>query len=67
MKRLTLAAAVGSALLMMGTSAMAQVVPGGQDNSDWPANQWGPEDRAGSANHTKNSANIKKALSLVKQ
>ncbi|MEO8037312.1 MAG: cyclase family protein [Betaproteobacteria bacterium] len=67
MKRLTLAAAVGAALLTMGTSAMAQVFPGPQDNSDWPVNQWGPDDKAGSANHTKNSANIKKALSLVKQ
>jgi kynurenine formamidase len=67
MKKLTLAAAVSSAMLVLGTSAMAQVVPGPQENSDWPTNQWGPEDRAGSANHTKNSANIKKALALVKQ
>jgi len=67
MKRLTLAAAVGSALLMMGTSAMAQVVPGPQNNDDWPASQWGADDKAGSANYTKDSAQIKRALSKIKQ
>jgi hypothetical protein len=38
MKRLTLAAAVGSALLMFGTGAMAQTLAGPHDDSDWPAN-----------------------------
>lgn len=33
----------------------------------WAPTQWGANDRAGSANHTKNSANIAKALSTVKQ
>ena len=32
----------------------------------WPS-KWGADDRAGSANHTKNSANIKRAMSTVKQ
>src|SRR6266850_5080769 len=32
----------------------------------WPS-KWGADDRAGSANHTKNSANIKRALATVKQ
>jgi hypothetical protein len=67
MKRLTLAAAVSSALLMFGTAAMAQVLNGPKDDSDWPANQWGADDKAGSANYTKDSAQIKRALSLVKQ
>lgn len=67
MKRLTLAAAVGSALLMFGTGAMAQALNGPHDDSDWPANPWGADDKAGSANHTKDPAQIKKALSLVKQ
>lgn len=67
MKRLTLAAAVGSALLMFGTGAMAQALNGPHDDSDWPANPWGADDKAGSANYTKDPAQIKKALSLVKQ
>jgi kynurenine formamidase len=32
----------------------------------WPS-KWGAEDKAGSANHTKSSANIKRALATVKQ
>jgi kynurenine formamidase len=32
----------------------------------WPS-KWGADDKAGSANHTKNSANIKRALSTIKQ
>src|SRR5262247_3192144 len=32
----------------------------------WPS-KWGADDKAGSANHTKNSANIKRALATVKQ
>jgi hypothetical protein len=29
--------------------------------------KWGPNDRAGSANHTSNSANIARALATIKQ
>src|SRR5262245_24866439 len=32
----------------------------------WPS-KWGADDKAGSANHTKNSANIKRAMATVKQ
>ena len=32
----------------------------------WPS-KWGADDKAGSANHTKNSNNIKRALATVKQ
>ncbi len=32
----------------------------------WPS-KWGADDKAGSANHTKNSANIKRALGTIKQ
>jgi kynurenine formamidase len=67
MKKLTLAAAVGGALLSMSLAASAQTVAGPVDDAAWPANQWGADDKAGSANHTKNSANIKRALSTVKQ
>ncbi len=33
----------------------------------WAPSKWGAEDRAGSANHTKDSANIRRALDTVKQ
>jgi kynurenine formamidase len=33
----------------------------------WAPSKWGPDDSAGSSNHTKDPANIKKALAAVKQ
>jgi len=33
----------------------------------WAPSKWGATDRAGSANHTNNTANVAKALALVKQ
>ncbi len=33
----------------------------------WAPSKWGATDRAGSANHTKNSANIQRALATIKQ
>jgi kynurenine formamidase len=33
----------------------------------WAPTKWGANDRAGSANHTKNSANIQRALATIKQ
>jgi kynurenine formamidase len=61
----------GAVIAAFAGSAMAQVIPGVQvdkpfDEKWWPT-KWGADDKAGSANHTKNSANIKRALSLVKQ
>ena len=34
---------------------------------NWAPSKWGPTDRAGSANHTSNAANVAKALALIKQ
>lgn len=64
-----MAAAVAGALLGIGSMANAQVVPGPTDDSalSWAPSKWGKDDRAGSVNHTKNSANIRKALGTVKQ
>jgi kynurenine formamidase len=69
MKRSIIGVAVGGAFLTLATGAFAQVVPGPQDDSalSWPASQWGKDDRAGSANHTKNPDNIKRALAQIKQ
>src|ERR671937_1592074 len=33
----------------------------------WAPSKWGANDRAGSANHTNNSANIARALATIKQ
>lgn len=65
------AAAAGIVLAAMSGAAMAQALKGPVNDAPftekwWPS-KWGPEDSAGSANHTKNSANIKRALSVVKQ
>ncbi len=68
MNKLTvIAAAVGA--LCFAASASAQTLKGPIDDSalSWGPSQWGKDDRAGSANHTKNSNNIKRALATVKQ
>ena len=70
MKRSVIAAAVGGALLAYGIGASAhQALEGPIDDSalSWGPSKWGKDDRAGSSNHTKNSANIRKALSTIKQ
>ena len=68
MNKFTIIAAAVGALCFAG-SASAQVLKGPIDDAalSWGPSQWGPEDKAGSANHTKNSANIKRALSTIKQ
>ena len=68
MNKLTIIAATVGALCFAG-SASAQVIKGPIDDSalSWETPEWGKDDRAGSANHTKNPANIKRALSTIKQ
>lgn len=69
MNRTIIASAVGGALIAFAGAVAAQVVPGPQDDSalSWGPSQWGKDDKAGSANHTKNPANIKRALDQIKQ
>ena len=68
MNKITIIAATVGALCFAG-SASAQVLKGPIDDSalSWETPEWGKDDRAGSANHTKNPANIKRALSTIKQ
>ena len=68
MNKLTVIAAAIGALCFAGT-ASAQALKGPVDDAalSWGPSQWGKDDMAGSANHTKNSANIKRALATVKQ
>ena len=63
-----IAGAVMSALAGSAIAADAQIMQGPTDDSalSWTS-KWGANDRAGSANHTKNPNNIKRALGTIKQ
>lgn len=71
--KLTVIASAVAGLCLGATTAMAgSPLPGPINNAPisekWaPSKFWGAGDRAGSANHTSNSANIKRALSTIKQ
>ncbi|MGH8677673.1 MAG: hypothetical protein ACREUQ_04900, partial [Burkholderiales bacterium] len=69
--KLKIIAAAVAALCVGSGAAMAQTLKGPVDDSpiteNWFPTKWGAEDRAGSSNHTKNSANIRRALAAVKQ
>ena len=58
-------------LLALVGFAAAQTVPGPTSDKPfdekWAPSKWGATDRAGSANHTNNSAMIARALATVKQ
>jgi kynurenine formamidase len=61
----------GVVLALFAGSAMAQTLKGPVSDKpleeNWAPSKWGAEDKAGSSNHTKNSANIKRALATIKQ
>src|SRR5262245_65143154 len=58
-------------LLALVGPAVAQTLPGPVSDKPldekWAPSKWGATDRAGSANHTNNSANIARALATIKQ
>src|SRR5262249_41854249 len=58
-------------LLLLALSAGAQTLKGPVSDKPldekWAPSKWGATDRAGSANHTANSANITRALATIKQ
>ena len=66
-----LAIAASAIAVALASSAFAQVLPGPSSDKpfteNWAPSKWGAQDRAGSANHTKNPANIQRALATVKQ
>jgi len=70
-KKLTILVASVVALCFAANSANAQTLKGPTSDKplmeNWAPSKWGADDRAGSSNHTKNSANIKKALATIKQ
>ena len=61
----------GAVLVAFTGSALAQALPGPSDDrpltEKWAPSKWGANDRAGSANHTKNPENVRRALATVKQ
>jgi hypothetical protein len=59
-----LAAFAGSA---MGAAPLPGVTSDAPFEENWWPSKWGADDKAGSSNHTKNPANIKRALAIVKQ
>jgi len=66
-----LSSIVGGALAGFTGLVMAQALKGPVNDAPftekwWPS-KWGADDKAGSANHTKNPANVKRALATVKQ
>ena len=65
MNRCVIAGAL-AALFAFAGSAAAQVNDKPWEENWWPS-KWGADDSAGSSNHTKNPANVKRALSVVKQ
>src|SRR5262245_4114341 len=70
-KPMKLSGIVGVALAGCVGVVLAQALKGPVNDAPltekwWPS-KWGADDKAGSANHTKNSANIKRALATVKQ
>ena len=66
MKKCVMAAALG-ALFAYAGGAVAQQANDKPFEEKWWPSKWGADDSAGSSNHTKNPANVKRALSVVKQ
>ena len=72
MRRFIIRSAVLSVVVLAFVEpAVAQTLKGPVSDKPftekWAPSKWGANDRAGSANHTKNPANIKRALATVKQ
>jgi kynurenine formamidase len=69
--RIAIIAGAVAALCLGVGGAAAQTLKGPVNDAplteNWFPSKWGADDKAGSANHVKNSANIKRALSTVKQ
>lgn len=61
-----IASAIAALFVCAGGSIAAEVNDKPFEESWWPS-KWGADDSAGSSNHTKNPANVKRALSVVKQ
>jgi kynurenine formamidase len=69
--RIAIIAGAVAALCLGAGGAAAQALKGPVNDAplteNWAPTKWGADDKAGSANHVKNSANIKRALATIKQ
>jgi hypothetical protein len=65
--RVCVIAGAVAALLSAGGAVAAPEVNDKPFEEGWWPSKWGADDSAGSSNHTKNPANVKRALSVVKQ
>lgn len=69
--KLSIIASAVAALCVGSGAIMAQTLKGNVDDSPitekWFPSKWGADDKAGSSNHTKNPANVRKALGTIKQ
>ena len=66
MKASIIATAVAGAFALCATAAFAQVSDKPLQEG-WAPTKWGKDDSTGSANHTKNPANVARAISMIKQ
>jgi kynurenine formamidase len=69
--RIAIIAGAVAALCLGAGGVMAQTLKGPVNDApiteNWFPTKWGADDKAGSANHVKNTANIKRALATIKQ
>ena len=66
MKSSIVAGAAAAVLALSATAAFAQVSDK-PFQEKWAPSKWGKDDSAGSANHTRNPENVKRAISMIKQ
>ena len=64
-------AALAVIVLTLAQPALTQTLQGPVSDKPldekWAPSKWGAQDRAGSANHTSNTANVARALATIKQ
>jgi len=65
--RIVLATLVLAFAGLVGAQTLKGPVSDKPITEKWAPSKWGAQDRAGSANHTSNSANIQRALATIKQ
>jgi len=69
--KLSIIASAIAALCAGSGESMAQALKGPVSDKplqeNWAPSKWGADDKAGSSNHTRNPANVRKALATIKQ
>ena len=60
-------AGVSAVVFTLSATAVFAQVSDKPFQENWAPSKWGKDDSAGSANHTKSPANVKRAISMIKQ